>query len=112
VGSMSLSELRPGMVLAAPLFNRNGVMLLPRGTRLTAKHLDQFSRWGVRGALVETLDVDGADTQLDPELVEAIDEALDDKFVVQDDDELMAEVRRIVRRMTIEEALARLRSEP
>ena len=114
MGLMNLSELRPGMLLASALFSRSGIMLLPCGTRLTANHLDQFKRWGVHSAFIETLGTDeladAADVQLDPELLAAIDQALDDKFVVQNDDEIMAEVKRIVRKMTIEEALSRRRS--
>jgi hypothetical protein len=114
VGLTSLSELRPGMVLASALFSRSGIMLLPRGTPLTAKHLDQFKGWGVHAALVEALGTDepadAADVRLDPELLAAIDQALDDKFAVQNDDEIMAEVKRIVRKMAIEEALNRRRS--
>lgn len=99
------------MVLASPLFDAKGVMLLRRGTQLTATHLDRFKRWGVRAALVETLDGEAPDTPIDPELIAAIDQALDDKFAVRDDDEIMTEVKRIVRKMTIEEAASRRSSD-
>ena len=115
MGSLRLNDLRPGMVLASALYNGKGIMLLPCGTRLTAKHLEQFKRWGVHQALVEALGSDepsdAAETQIDAGLLAAIDQALDEKFAVRDDDEIMAEVKRIVRKMTIEEALSRRRSD-
>lgn len=113
MGLLSLSELQPGMVLALPLFNSKGLMLLPRGTRLTEKHLDQFKRWDMREAVVEGIGREvlagGAAAQLDPDLLAAIDRALDEKFAPDDGDEIMAEVKRIVRKMTIEEAVGRTR---
>jgi hypothetical protein len=113
MGLLSLSELQPGMVLAMPLFNDSGIMLLPRGTRLTDKHLGQLKHWGVREATVEglgrqALSADEA-AQLHPDLLAAIDRALDEKFALGDADEIMAEVKRIVRKMAVEEAISRKR---
>ena len=111
MGTLRLNDLRPGMVLASALYNTNGVMLLPRGTRLTPRYLEQFKRWDVREALVEMLGAGPSDAgeQVDAALLAAIDRALDEKFDVQDDDEIMTEVKRVVRRMTIDEALDRHR---
>jgi hypothetical protein len=113
VGLLSLSELQPGMVLAMPVYNSSGIMLLPRGTRLSDKHLEQFKHWGVREAAVEgvgrqALSADDA-AHLQPELLAAIDRALDEKFDLDAADEIMAEVKRIVRKMAIEEAISRKR---
>jgi len=112
MGVLSLSELEAGMVLEQPLFNSKGLMLLPAGTRLTEKHLATLKRWGVRQAAIEGIGrerlTDDAAAHLDPELLEAIDSALDEKFT-SGDDEIMAEVKRIVRKMAIEEAARRHR---
>jgi hypothetical protein len=108
---LSLKRLRPGMVLSLPLFNGAGVLLLPRGTRLTEQHLERFTRWGVREATIEALDggppVGDPEAALDPELVQAIDRALDERFATGEGDEIMTEIKRIVRRMAIEEAADR-----
>jgi len=110
MGVLSLRELEAGMVLEQPVCNSKGVMLLPAGTRLTEKHLVFLKQWGVRRAAIEgtgreTLTGEAA-AQLDPKLLEAIDSALDEKFA-PDHDEIMAEVKRIVRKMAIEEAIRR-----
>ncbi len=44
------SQLRPGMRLARPIYNRQGVMLYERGTKLTKQgiaSIDNFGLWGV-----------------------------------------------------------------
>lgn len=110
MGLVSLSELRTGMVLEAALFNDKGVMLLPSGTRLTDAHLAGFKRWGVREAAVEgAADVSG---QLDPALIAAVDRVLDEKFVLSGDDEIVQEIKRIVRDMTLHDALRRKEKRP
>jgi len=116
MGLVSLSELRTGMVLEEPVYNDKGIMILPRGTRLTDKHLAQCKRWGVRQADVEGAGREGpandAAVQLDPELMAAIDRALNEKFALGGDDEIMREVKRIVRDMTAQEALRRKEKRP
>lgn len=118
MGRLNLGRLRPGMVLTMPLFNNKGVLILPSGTRLTERHLEQCRRWGVREAAVAALDgetpVGDPETALDPELVHAIDRALDERFSTSgqrvergETDEIMGEIKRIVRRMAIEEAADR-----
>jgi hypothetical protein len=115
MGQLNLKRLRPGMVLSLPLFNGAGVLLLPRGTRLTERHIEQCKHWGVRAAAVEALEgaaaVSDPEAALDPELVRAIERALDERFdgltrrsAAGESDEIMNEIKRIVRRMAIEEA--------
>jgi hypothetical protein len=110
MGLVSLSELRTGMVLEAALFNHKGVMLLPSGTRLTDAHLARFKRWGVRQAAVEG--ASDAAARLEPALVAAVDRALDEKFILSGDDEIMQEIKRIVRNMTLHDALRRKEERP
>lgn len=107
---LSLGQLQPGMVLSLPIFNGTGVMLLPAGTQLTTRHLDQFRHWGVHEAAVDV--ENGAESQLDPELVRTIDEALDERFAATASDEIMGEIKRIVRKMTIEETIDRRSGPP
>ena len=104
MGMLSLNELRAGMVLEAPLFNGDGLMLLPRGTRLEAKHLDRFRQWRIREAAIEGALTHEAAAHLDPSLLAAVERALDEKFALDDGGEIMAEVKRIVRTMTLQEA--------
>ncbi len=111
MGRLSLSELEPGMILALPVFDDKGVMLLPGRTRLTERHLERLKRWDVHEAIVEAVGRDAlaadAEAQLDPALLAAIDDALDEKFATTNGDEIMDEVKRVVRKMTIDEAAGR-----
>ena len=110
MGVLSLAELRPGMVLEQSLFTSRGVMLLPRGTRLARKHLALLKHWDVREAQVEgagRAPAGDAAADLDPHLLAAIGRALNEKFALNDSDEIMLEVKRIVRKMTLHEALRR-----
>lgn len=54
VERVRLYDLRPGMILAAGIHSKAGAMLLPEGTRITAKHLDQVAAYSGAGPLVET----------------------------------------------------------
>ena len=104
MGMVSLNELRAGMVLEAPLFNGDGLMLLPRGTRLKAKHLDRFRQWRVREAAVEGIAGEEPAAGLDPGLLAAVERALNEKFALDHGGEIMTEVKRIVRTMILQEA--------
>jgi len=114
VGVLSLAELRPGMVLEQSLFTGGGVMLLPCGTRLADKHLALLKHWQVREAQVEGAGRDkptgDPEADLDPELLAMIDRALDEKFALDDEDEIIRELKRIVRTMTLHEAVRRVQT--
>jgi len=49
---LSLADLTPGMVLADVLRRKDGALLLPADTVLTARHLALFPTWGVTWAVV------------------------------------------------------------
>lgn len=51
---LPLAALSAGMVLTEPLCREDGALLLPRGTRLTERHLALFPVWGIDGAMVAT----------------------------------------------------------
>ncbi len=44
-----LIPLKPGMVLSDDLKNFSGQILLPKGTRLTPKHIKYLKAWGLAG---------------------------------------------------------------
>jgi len=49
---LPLAALSAGMVLAEPLCREDGALLLPRGTRLTERHLALFPVWDIDAAKV------------------------------------------------------------
>lgn len=51
-----ITELRPGMVLAADIVGSNNRLLLARGTSLEEQHLRVLNIWGVREVSVQDVD--------------------------------------------------------
>ncbi len=44
---VNILDLKPGMILAQPVRNHQGVMLLDAGTKITKKNIRIFKSWGV-----------------------------------------------------------------
>jgi hypothetical protein len=53
MGSLNVTDIKPGMILAQPITNFQGVLLLPQGTKLTERHINLMKSWGVTGAEIE-----------------------------------------------------------
>lgn len=51
--SVSIESLEHGMVLAEPIFNRFGQVLLGKGVLLSDRHLNVLKTWGIEKALIE-----------------------------------------------------------
>lgn len=45
---IEVSKYEPGMILAAPILNRYGQVLLSAGVELQSKHMTVFSTWGIK----------------------------------------------------------------
>lgn len=45
---IEVSKYEPGMILAAPILNRYGQVLLSAGVELQPKHITIFSTWGIK----------------------------------------------------------------
>jgi hypothetical protein len=44
---VKIEDLKPGMILAKPVQNHQGVLLLDAGTKITKKNIRIFKSWGV-----------------------------------------------------------------
>jgi hypothetical protein len=53
MGLISLNDIRPGMILAGEVKDRNGRVLLAAGQEITEKHLKIFKTWGVTDANIQ-----------------------------------------------------------
>ena len=47
MNKLSIEDVKPGMVLAQPVRNHQGVLLLEAGARITKKNIRIFKSWGV-----------------------------------------------------------------
>ena len=89
--NLAVEELKPGMILARPVRNLQGVLLLEAGTRITKKNIRIFKSWGVNEVAVKGQRshsrILSAEIGLaDPETVE---KQLKDKFADVLDDPVM-----------------------
>jgi len=88
MGVINLAELKPGMVLAENLRDRNGRFLLAKGTRLTLKHLRIFKIWGVIEVNIEGISQKNVESnaraQIDPAIMETAEKEIRERFVHTD----------------------------
>jgi hypothetical protein len=45
--AVEVSDLKPGMILAKPVYNHQELLLLEAGARVTEKNIRMFKSWGV-----------------------------------------------------------------
>ena len=77
MGLINIADIRPGMVLAGDVKDRNSRVLLTAGNELTDKHIKIFKMWGVteadiQGVAHEDVEAQGA-AALDPEILRKAD---------------------------------------
>ena len=53
---IEVSKYEPGMILASPILNRYGQVLLAAGVELVPKHMTIFSTWGIKLITVKSKD--------------------------------------------------------
>lgn len=52
---LCITSLKEGMVVAQPIHNGNGILLLPSGAVLTERTIERLERWLGGNALIEVL---------------------------------------------------------
>lgn len=87
-----VAEAQVGDVIAAPVENDQGRVLLPRGARLSAAVLSRLQGWGVNVLTVEGEEPEGGGPQSEELL-----EVLDYRFSDLEDDKLMMQIKEIAR---------------
>ena len=91
---LRLDELKPGMILAEPVYNQQELLLLEQGTALTKKRIWMLKTWGLEQVCVRGKprgDDEGADAA-GMETKETIEKELKEKFADVADDPVMAEI--------------------
>jgi predicted transcriptional regulator len=77
MGQINIADIRPGMVLATDVRDRNSRVLLTAGNELTDKHIKIFKMWGVTEADIQGVAHEDVEAQeaaaLDPELLRKAD---------------------------------------
>jgi len=85
MGTISLQNLKPGMVLAADIVENHGQVLLTAGSTINEKHINIFKTWGIPEADIEGIDEEeitiSEALELDPELLKAAQHRADELFL-------------------------------
>lgn len=106
--TLNIKDLKPGMILASPVYNLQGVMILGKGIDITNKHLSMLKSWGTLEVDVENLErneVDALFKGIDEETMMAIERELEMRFADVNESEVMSEIKRIAKKQMIEKIL-------
>jgi len=90
---IDVGQAEVGDIVAEPVVNEQGRVLLPKGAKLSPAVLSRLQGWGVIRLQVEGDDLDGGDDSDDSVLVEA----LEHRFSDWPEDALMLEIKRVAR---------------
>lgn len=91
---LPLDELKPGMILAEPVYNQQELLLLEQGTALTKKRIWMLKTWGLEHVCIKGKpwgDDEGAGAA-GMETKETIEKELKEKFADVADDPVMTEI--------------------
>jgi hypothetical protein len=112
MGVLNVNDLKEGMVLATDVKNRHEDLLLKKGSQLTKKDILILKTWGITEANVEGIDkgeVEKQDMQsLSPSIINSLERELAELFPACDEDPVMAEIRRIVKKFKLKQALTEM----
>ena len=94
---LNLDELRSSMILAKPVYNLQGALLLDLGTKLNEKKIWIMKSWGVDQVWVEGESKEEKEKDIEPEkeMKYAIQEELREKFSEVLDNRVMVEIMRV-----------------
>jgi hypothetical protein len=66
--SVPLESIEPGMVLADPVSNRQGQILLNRGTTLSSRQINILKTWGIQSVVIQKEEIRVTDPLPDQEI--------------------------------------------
>jgi hypothetical protein len=91
---LDIEDLKPGMILAHPVRNRQGVLLLEAGARISSKNIRIFKSWGIKEIVIigDRSDSKGAAEEIQIQDKESIKKQLKEKFSDVLDDPVMVEI--------------------
>ena len=92
--SIELVNLKPGMILAKPVRNAQGQLLVNTGSKLSEKDIHKFKTWGVSKVAIRGNTAVVGTNEVLPEIdvQESIEAELKEKFFRVLDDPVMIEI--------------------
>ncbi len=91
---INIEDIKPGMILAQPVRNPQGILLLEAGARISKKNIRIFQSWGVLEILIKgnLTEAEGRAGDTEIRVKEAIEMQLKEKFCDVLDDPVMVEI--------------------
>lgn len=98
-----IDELKPGMILAEPVYNQSGSLLLEKDTSLTKKRIWMLKTWGIDKVSVKGKPKESGKTAIEIELdaKETIEKELRAKFEDTIDDPVMETIMKAAARQLL-----------
>lgn len=88
MATLSLDAIKPGMILAGDVKDRNGRALLSAGAEITEKHIRIFKMWGIHSAPIQGEEKENAPSRLsseiDPNLLQEAERKTVERFYHND----------------------------
>jgi hypothetical protein len=78
---IKVEELENGMVLAHPLINRYGQILLPGGTQLEMKHQMLLRTWGIKTLFIQQDGEEEEEVELNSDMKKNAEEKLNKRLM-------------------------------
>ena len=91
---VKVDDLKPGMILAQPVYNHQEILLLEAGAKISKKNIRIFRSWGVDGVAIKGI-FDGSDNPVEEHeasVKDTIEMELKEKFSEVLDDPIMVEI--------------------
>ena len=92
--SLNIDEIKPGMTLARPVRNHQGVLLLQAGARVSKKNIRIFKSWGVLEVTIKgsVTKLQGRTVDTEFRVSDSVEKKLKEKFSDVLDDPVMVEI--------------------
>lgn len=99
-----LSEIKKGMILAEPVRNAQGQLLVNTGARLSEKDIYKFKTWGVTKVAVrgKSSEATKSEVVLEFDARESLEAELKEKFAEVIDDPVMADIMDVAKRQLLQ----------
>ena len=97
---LKVDELKPGMILAKPVYNQQDLLLLEKDTPLTKKRIWMIKTWGIDQVSIKGKPIEDNRTDFEAELEnkEALEKELKAKFADVIEDPIMQEIMKAASR--------------
>ena len=92
--TLNIDDIKLGMILAHPVRNHQGVLLLEAGARVSKKNIRIFKSWGVLEIAIQgnPAAAEGGSGDTEHKVKESIENQLKEKFCDVLDDPVMVEI--------------------